>query len=223
MATHYEVLGVAPTASADEIRRTYLKLARDGHPDRFTDPAEKAKAHTFFQQATEAFNTLSNEQRRRSYDQELAKPKLEKPEDLAKDAFARAQKMAESREDQEAVDLLHVAIHHQPNEAQYHAALGRLLSRHPRHARDAVSSFEKAAKLAPDKLSYHLELTAALNAQGLKIRAKKALEPALKLAPQDANVVRLAAELGLGQPEQPEKPKPPAGLAGLKNLFGKKS
>jgi curved DNA-binding protein CbpA len=222
MATHYEVLGVAATASVDEIRRTYLKLARDRHPDRFTDPAEKAKAHEYFQQVTEAFNTLSNEQRRRAYDQELAKPKLEKPEDIARDAFERALKMAEARQDQEAVDQLHVAIHHQPNDAQYHAALGRLLSRHPKHARDAVASLEKAARLAPEKLAYHVELTGLLNTQGLKIRAKKALEPALKLAPQDPNVARLAAELGLLGPSEPEKPKPAGGIAGLKNLFGKK-
>jgi curved DNA-binding protein CbpA len=223
MATHYEVLGVAQTATADEIRRTYMKLARERHPDRFTDPAEKAKAHEFFQQLTEAFNTLANEQRRRAYDQDLAKPKLEKPEDIAKDAFARALKAVEAREEQQAVDLLHVAIHHLPNEAQYHAVLGRILSRHPKHARDAVASMENAARLAPGTLAYHVELTGLLHAQRLTIRAKKALEPALKLAPRDPNVVRLAGELGMNEPEPTAKPKPPGGLSGLKNLFGKKN
>lgn len=222
MANHYENLGVAQKASADEIRRTYLKLARDRHPDRFTDAAEKAKAHEFFQLLTEAFNTLSNEQRRRAYDLELAEPKLERPEDIAKDAFARALKKVEGGEQQEAVDLLHVAIHHQPNEAQYHAALGRLLSRHPKHARDAVAALEKAAQLGRDKLAYHLELASLLHAQGLKIRARKALEPALKREPQDPNVQRLAGELGMLASPEPEKPKPSGGVAGLKNLFGKK-
>jgi len=222
VANHYEILGVAQKASSDEIRRTYLKLARERHPDRFTDAAEKAKAHEFFQQFTEAFNTLSNEQRRRAYDQELAKPKLERPEDIAKDAFARALKSAEAREEQQAVDLLHVAIHHQPGEASYHAALGRLLSRHPKHARDAVAALEKAAQLAPEKTVYHLELASLLHAQGLKIRAKKALEPALQREPQDPNVQRLAGELGMLASPEPEKPKP-SGVAGLKNLFGKKS
>ncbi len=220
MADHYEVLGVAKNASGDEIRRSYLKLARDRHPDRFTDPAEKAKAHEFFQQATEAFNTLSNGERRRAYDEEQAKPKVTSPEDVAKEAYARAVKALETRLDQEAVDQLHIAIHHQPNEAQYHAALGRLLSRHAKHARDAVAALEKAAQLSPKTLSYHLELTSVLAAQGLKIRAKKALEPALKLAPQDPNVVRLASELGMLEPAQPEKPK--GGVSGLKGLFGKK-
>ena len=223
MANHYEILGVAQKASADEIRRTYLKLARDRHPDRFTDVAEKAKAHEFFQQLSEAFNTLSNEQRRRAYDQELEKPKLERPEEIAKDAFARALKKVESGEQQEALELLRVAIHHQPNEAQYHAALGRMLSRHPKHARDAVSALEKAAQLSPETLAYHLEVASLLSLQGLKIRAKKALEEALKREPQDPRVQQLASELGMLKAAEPEKPKPLGGKGGLKSLFGKKS
>lgn len=223
MANHYETLGVAQGASLDEVRRTYLKLARDRHPDRFTDPAEKAEAHDFFQQLTEAYNTLSNEERRRAYDQELKAPKLQEPEDIAKDAFARALKKVEGREDQEAVDLLHVAIHHQPNVAQYHAVLGRLLARHPKHARDAVAALEKAAQLSPETLAYHVEVTSLLLLQGLKIRAKKALEPALKMEPQDPKVRQLASELGMLKAPEPEKPKPHAGVAGFRNLFGKKS
>lgn len=220
MADHYEILGVSRNAGADEIRRTYLKLARDRHPDLFADPGEKAKAQEFFQELTEAFNTLANADRRQEYDRELSRPKLETPAEIASDAFKRALKLVEAREDQQAVDLLHVAIHHMPGEAQYHAALGRLLSRHAKHARDAATAFEKAAQLSPQTLSYHLDLAALLLAQGLKIRARKALEPALKLAPEDATAQRLAGELGLGQASEPEPPKPAPG--GLKGLFGKK-
>lgn len=223
MADHYELLGVARDATADEIRRVYLKLARERHPDRIADPAQKKQAQDFFQDITEAYNTLTNDARRRDYDRELAQPKLQTPEEIAADAFARALKKAEGREDQEAVDLLHVAIHHRPDEPQYHAALGRLLSRHPKHAREAVAALERAAQLAPQTLAFHLEVAALLSAQGLKIRAKKALEPALKLAPRDERVQRLAQELGFSETE-PEKPKPGrAGLSGLKGIFGKKS
>jgi cytochrome c-type biogenesis protein CcmH/NrfG len=98
--------------------------------------------------------------------------------------------------------------------------LGRLLSRHPKHARDAVAALEKAAQLGPQTLSHHVELVSVLAAQGLKIRARKALEPALKLAAQDQNVIRLASELGMLEPPEPEKPK--GGVAGLRSLFGKK-
>ena len=222
MADHYETLGVDKKATGDEIRRVYLKLARDRHPDRFTDPAEKAKAHQFFQEATEAFNALTNDQRRQAYDAELARPKLDKPEELAQDAFAKAKKSAESGNDQDAVDELHIAIHHMPNEPQYHAALSRLLQRHPKHARDAVAALEKAAQLSPQNLAYQIDLANLLLAQGLTTRAKKAGEAALKIAPKDKKALALAETVGLVQPAEPEKPKPSGGFAGLKGLFGKK-
>ncbi|HSD67086.1 MAG TPA: J domain-containing protein, partial [Vicinamibacteria bacterium] len=49
------MLGVAPSASTAEIRQAYARLAREKHPDRFTDPAEKDRAQKLFQDITHAF------------------------------------------------------------------------------------------------------------------------------------------------------------------------
>ena len=64
---YYEVLGVAKTASADEIKSAYRKLALKWHPDRNPDNAEEAKAK--FQEASEAYEVLSNPEKRQRYDQ----------------------------------------------------------------------------------------------------------------------------------------------------------
>ena len=63
---YYEVLGVSKSASADEIKSAYRKLAMKYHPDRNPgDEAAKAK----FQEASEAYEVLSNEEKRQRYDQ----------------------------------------------------------------------------------------------------------------------------------------------------------
>ena len=63
---YYEVLGVSKTASADEIKSAYRKLAMKWHPDRNPDnPEAKSK----FQEASEAYEVLSNPEKRQRYDQ----------------------------------------------------------------------------------------------------------------------------------------------------------
>jgi molecular chaperone DnaJ len=63
---YYEILGVARTASADEIKKSYRKLALQYHPDRNPDNKE---AEEKFKEATEAYEVLSDDAKRRRYDQ----------------------------------------------------------------------------------------------------------------------------------------------------------
>ena len=63
---YYEVLGVIKSASSEEIKKTYRKLALKYHPDRNKgDKAAEAK----FKEASEAYHVLSDKERRTNYDQ----------------------------------------------------------------------------------------------------------------------------------------------------------
>lgn len=63
---YYELLGVSRTASADEIKKAYRKLAMKHHPDR--NPGDK-KAEAKFKEVSEAYEILSDAQKRQQYDQ----------------------------------------------------------------------------------------------------------------------------------------------------------
>lgn len=63
---YYEVLGVAKTANADEIKKAYRKLALKYHPDR--NPGDK-EAEEKFKEAAEAYEVLSDADKRAKYDQ----------------------------------------------------------------------------------------------------------------------------------------------------------
>ncbi|HTY04205.1 MAG TPA: molecular chaperone DnaJ [Rhodocyclaceae bacterium] len=63
---YYEVLGVNRDASEDEIKKAYRKLAMKFHPDRNPD---NPKAEEQFKEAKEAYEMLSDQQKRSAYDQ----------------------------------------------------------------------------------------------------------------------------------------------------------
>ena len=67
---YYEVLGVGKSASADELKAAYRKLAMKWHPDRWVNgtDAEKKTAEANFKEASEAYAVLSDPQKRAQYD-----------------------------------------------------------------------------------------------------------------------------------------------------------
>lgn len=65
MKRYYTILGVAETATKDEIRAAYRKLALECHPDR--NPGNK-EAEERFRMISEAYDILADDDRRRKYD-----------------------------------------------------------------------------------------------------------------------------------------------------------
>ena len=116
--TFYEILGVEPLASADQVRVAFRRLARDRHPDRFQGSARVA-AELEFQAITEAYNVLSDPAARGRYDQSLTAAAkqartLTDPREIARALLAKAAGLANAGQPAEAREYFVQAVAHDP-------------------------------------------------------------------------------------------------------------
>src|SRR5512132_3351954 len=115
---YYEVLGVERSASDDEIRDRFRKLARENHPDRYRGP-DKAEAERKFQTLTEAVNVLTNPARRKQHDAEIGSPAAKSPTDfsqVAKVYMAKGAKAFKEGDMRAAYDNFDMAVKHNPQD-----------------------------------------------------------------------------------------------------------
>jgi curved DNA-binding protein CbpA len=190
---YYAILGVARSARPEDIKKAYLQLARDNHPDRIRDPAQKAEADRRFQLITEAYNQLREESARREYDKSLDR-KVRTPEEEARVYFKNGELQEQSREYGNALKYYYEAMRLQPERLEYMLAAARILSMDKGRQRQAAELYEQAMAKHPASPEPCLELGTLYMRSGMHMRAKRVYETAVRQFPQHAELKRKLAE-----------------------------
>jgi len=185
---YYTVLGLPQNATTRQIRERFLQMAREKHPDRIRGP-EKETAEVEFQEITQAFNVLTDPERRRELDADLARPDYSSPQshsaEAAKVYLQRGTAAYRDKSYKVAVDNFARATVEDPDNPKtwYHlAAAARHLPRWRTRAREAVA---RACDLDSMNVAY-LKLAGNLFADGgLHAQAAKYYRSALDWGGED--------------------------------------
>ena len=208
MATdYYAVLGVPREASRESIRRRFRELARERHPDRFRDEA-KERAERDFQAITEAFNVLSDPERRRQHDVELAdRSKRSAPregfdrEGMVKAYLARGVRAYREKRWLEAADSFDRAARTDPGRAQAWYYLALAASREERWLGKAQEAIARACELEPMNV-LHLRAAGRIFARAGDLpRARAYYEKALEWSADDP-AIRAELDALAGRPRR---------------------
>ena len=191
---YYEILGVDRSASEQEIRDRFRRLARENHPDRYRG-SDKADAERKFQTLTEAVNVLTNADKRRQHDSEIAQGIDKATIDFSQIAKAYLQKGVKAYKEGNysvAYEAFDLAAKHNAQDAKAFHYLSMAAARIPSYTRQAVQAVEAALRLEPMNAVYLKDAGLLCKRAGLNAKAERYLEDALKW---DASNVEVQAAL----------------------------
>lgn len=200
---YYAILGVDEKASADDIRKGYLKLAKRLHPDRFpNDPEKKAEAQQEFARVTRAHEVLGDPKQREEYDalRLLARTRsaLETGTPGTSAPVSSAEPTAENPSATQS------KIDSKENWAAKHSDRAKEAYDKKRF-QDAETAIKEAIRLDPNKVKYHVQLAEIYVARGWKTLATTELQTALRIDPNDGDAKQLEVKLKAGGTGQQQK------------------
>ena len=194
---YYEILGVDRSASEQEIRDRFRRLARENHPDRYRGP-DKAGAERSFQTLTEAVNVLTNADKRRQHDSEIVSGLDKATIDFTQIAKAYLQKGVKAYKEGNwpaAYENFDLAAKHNPQDSKAFHYLSLAAARIPSHMRQAVQAIEGALRIEPMNAVYLKDAGMLCKRAGLTAKAERYLEESLKWDASNVEVQSALAEL----------------------------
>jgi tetratricopeptide (TPR) repeat protein len=227
--THYQLLGLAQTATTQDINTAYFGLIKKFHPDRLPlalAPLARC-AQALFERLTEANNTLSNAAERAEYDQAVAagggthassrmmRDVLESTLD-----FQKAEVLMKRRDFAQAMQHLRTALKKNPDEPDYHALHAWLLHlmnpTDPAPTDEMLNSLDRALKGNPNSDRTHYYRGMVLKRLKRDREALHHFRSAMEINPRNVEATR---EVRLANMRKESKPPPAASGGLLSKLF----
>jgi curved DNA-binding protein CbpA len=200
----YQILGVAKTASEEDIKKAYFQLARRFHPDRFerkTAAEYKNQIDEVFDSITNAYRVLSNKDKRQAYDSGIATGAQEEFQDSNKKAeikFRQGKTLFGQDRFDDAISYLEEAVRQRKDKADYYLLLAMAESKIPSYLRKAESDFLKAISLEPWNPEGYVGLGLLYRAEGLQTKAIRQFEKALEVDHEHAKARQELMDMGVG-------------------------
>lgn len=204
--SHYQLLGLTPESEVNTIKRSYIALAKEYHPDRFFRPGFEdlqEAVNLIFMRISEAYSTLNNPATRAEYDREvlrLATPvgRAGQPADdshLAQVQFTKGLALVKAGDTWSGIEALRWAVNLAPQNPRYHTWLGVALMRTKKRLHEAEEHCKTAIALDCNNAQYYVHLGQVYRTGHLFDKAKKHFEMALRLDPKHSGALKEIREM----------------------------
>lgn len=220
----YEVLGLRPGATLREVEAAYARAKEQFKRERLlpkvrdkfrgelsliesrfiesyltlTNPGASRAPVTKPAAAAQPDMTVSDLNVRVEVDRAKSQVAMDKAHRTADRYYSKARKFLREGDFHNAIQYSRLAITQNPSDARYYATLGDCLARNPeaRWQRMAEENYAKATELDPWNAEYWMSLGRLYKRQGLSLRARKQFEEALKLVPNNSEILEELKSLG---------------------------
>jgi curved DNA-binding protein CbpA len=153
--TYYDLFGVTANSSPAEINESFHQLARKFHPDRHMGDSKRVGLlQDLMGRVTTAYKTLVDDEKRTSYDKQLAATGAFTPDqsrtesqESVEECFTRAKECLRAHDTEGSILWLRKCVEIAPAVVKYHAILARSLAGVPQYHQEAIQQFEKAIEL----------------------------------------------------------------------------
>ena len=199
----FAILGVSESCNDDEVRASYVELAKRFHPDRFSGANEAVRrlAEEIFGLVSHAYEALGDARRRTLYvleqrrgERDAAAREEGERALQAELQFQKGEAALKRRDYPVALGHFGAALQRYPEEGEYHAHYGWVLylchPEDPTMLQEALEHVKRGAKLAPDREKPYLFLGRLYKAEGRGFAAEKMFTRAVQIQPDCVEALR---------------------------------